>query len=989
MTLVRFSLVAPGCLRIELAPDGHLVDAPSLFAAQRGALQEPEVRSLEGNAECIALGAFSVRWSPNGGPLHRDNLRVEVTPERGEPVRWWPGRTNRDNLGGTLRTLDGVRGPLPLGEGLLARDGWFLFDDSQGHLLRDGWVEERPATGGVDWYLFAYGGDYRRALRDLARVSGPVPLPPRYSFGSWYSRYWPHSSQDYRAIVEEYAARGLPLDVVVLDMDWHREGWTGWSWNRELLPDAEGLLAELRGSGLAVTLNLHPASGVAAHEDAYPAFMAALGRSAPADEPVPFDAGDPDYMRALFEEVHRPLEEAGVDFFWLDWQQQPYTRSLPRLSNLRWLNELYFRRSAARNGRGMSFSRWGGWGDHRNPIHFSGDASTGWAMLAFQVPFTSLAGNVGCFFWSHDIGGHMGPRNEETMTRWVHFGALSASLRLHATRDEHLDPRPWICEPPFADAMQRAYALRTSIMPYLYTAAAQSCREMVPMIRPMYIDWPDEERAYHTPQQYLLGDDLLVAPIVQPGFGHEFVAAQVVWFPETSGGGWVPFEGGRVRPGGSEDVVRARIDEIPIFVRAGALIPMQTVGPRMATAALDSIRLRCFPGRAGEESEAELYEDDGRHAPGSDNERRTRLVARWEANGVCLELGPGRGTFPGAPAVRSWTIELPGVSRITRAFSPDIPAHAVVCEPGAGGVCVRLPEHSSSEGLSLELAWTPLPVAAASGFGGVAGADEDETSEGPAASRWLEVEAGFVVRAEGRGVRIWNADGRVEGFHVGVRRSFQGRDELMAETSELPLPGRSVWLGPEAEGDASATPPFGLRKAYRASVVAELDGVRRAWSMPIESLRCFASTWDLAPPIECVAGRSLEDYRSLVSEDLDGDRGWTSVQAEQSGWLQLYRHWRGRLTHVAPARLVLASPGPQRVTLELSSRAGVALIHRGQCVFSQDAERWEDPVEVELQLELETGPNPLLFLTGRSHWGWGLRVAVDGELVLGEPGSCC
>src|ERR1051325_3063188 len=186
----------------------------------------------------------------------------------------------------------------------------------------------------------------------------------------------------------------------------------------------------------------------------------------------------------------------------------------------------------------MSFSRWAGWGDHRHPIHFSGDASTSFPMLAFEVPFTSTAGNVGCFFWSHDIGGHQRGRNEESYARWAQFGAFTAALRSHSTRDPTMDRRPWTYPRWAEDSMRISFHLRSRFFPYTYSSAAEACAESLPLLRPMYLDYPTVESAYHQPQQYFYGDHLLVAPIAEAGAGPRRLGRQVVWFPE---GRWYNF----------------------------------------------------------------------------------------------------------------------------------------------------------------------------------------------------------------------------------------------------------------------------------------------------------------------------------------------------------------------------------------------------------------------------------------------------------------
>ena len=601
----RFSVLTPNCIRIESAgTNGKWVDLPSLFAANRGAKFNDFKLEKNGAATVIDTGAIRLQYAPDGGPLSAKNLSAQIK----DGTAWTPGAKNMGNLGGTLRTLDGVKAPVPVEPGLLSRDGWALVDNSRDPLLTPDWVQARPKDAGSDWYLFGYGHNYRAALKSLTTVSGAVPLPRKNLLGAWYSRYWPITSKQYRDIAGEYAQHDFPLDNMVLDMDWHRAGWTGWSWNRDLIPDPENLFADLHKQGLQVTLNLHPADGVAASEDQYKPFMATLGL--PADgQTVPFDFANKKQVDALETQVLDPLTKTGVDFWWLDWQQYPNTRGVPELTNLFWLNHILFDYTQAGGRRGASLSRWAGWGDQRHPIHFSGDASSAWSSLAFQVAFTATSGNAGCFFWSHDIGGHNGGRNEESYARWCQFGALSASLRSHSSRDADNDRRPWTYPQWDEDSMRRSFHLRSELFPYIYSSVAQSSRDSVPLLRPMYFDYPEADAAYHNGQEYEFGDDLLVAPITSPGVGPNRVAHQAVWFP--SGNDWFNTFTGEKYRGGTTALCAADINEFPLFARGGVPVPMQPYTPRMTSAKLSTLRLRAFPGAQGKDGRSQLYEDDG------------------------------------------------------------------------------------------------------------------------------------------------------------------------------------------------------------------------------------------------------------------------------------------------------------------------------------------------------------------------------------------
>ncbi len=699
----RFTVITPTLIRMEYDPVAVFVDEPSYFAIDRDHRFRSAVITTTPTGLSIDTGVLRLTYVNDNQPFSSANVTAVV--HRGAtPVVFNPAPSSEGNLGGTTRTLDNWNGAGKLDDGVVSRAGWYVLDDSHQPLLDDGWVHEREDVE-EDWYLFGYGLDYKAAISSLTSIGGKVPMPRSYALGAWYSRYWPYTADAFKNIVQEYDSHDFPLDVIVLDMDWHEDGWTGWSWNRSLIPDPADLLGYFHQHGLAATLNVHPADGVAPYEDAYPGFMTTLGLDPASGSTVPFDAASQTYMNALFSQVHAPLSQVGADFFWLDWQQYPYTLGLPHLENIPWLNELYYRYSSQNHVRGLSFSRWGGFGDHRHPIHFSGDASTAFEMLAFEVPFTSTSGNSGLFYWTHDIGGHNRGRNEESYTRWCQFGAFSAVLRSHSMQDPDMDRRPWTY-PAWAEAsMKISFQLRSRFFPYIYSSVWQSSSTSVPLLRPMYLDDAASEDAYHQPQEYAFGDSLLVAPIVEPGAGPARLGRQVVWFPA---GTYYNYFTGERFDGPGEHLVAATINELPLYIKAGVPVPTRPFTRRMGTTPVSNLEVRCYPGADGQQSTYILYEDDGLTTANATGAfATTKLTCERHGNDVTVTIDPAAGTFTGQVGQRSYTIEVPATVKATAAALDGAAASAVYSAADAINR-VTIPARSIHMGTAVRVTAVPL-----------------------------------------------------------------------------------------------------------------------------------------------------------------------------------------------------------------------------------------------------------------------------------------
>ncbi|WP_144715238.1 TIM-barrel domain-containing protein [Curtobacterium pusillum] len=659
----RVTVLDEGAFRVEWSDDGGFEDRASTFAIRRklpvpafrvertgGGADTDRSAGADAGADGVVVTTARARLRYDGQPFSPSGLVVETIGPDANRWRW--GQEPRD-LGGTGRTLDDVDGRMPLEAGILARDGIAVLDDSESFLFADdGWIGTRIA-GRRDVTVFAYGRDFSDALRAYHRISGAPSLLPRWALGNWWSRYHPYSDTSYLELLDRFAAERLPFSVAVIDMDWHRvdsvpprfgNGWTGYSWEPSLFPDPRAFLAELHRRGMRTTLNLHPADGVRAFEDAYPDVAQAMGVDPETEEAIPFDLTDRRFVGAYFERLHRPLEEQGVDFWWIDWQQGR-TTGLPGVDPLWLLNHFHLLDSARDGGAGMTFSRYAGPGSHRYAVGFSGDAVVSWASLAFQPEFTATAANIGYPWWSHDIGGHTrGVRDDELATRWVQFGVFSPIMRLHSANNPFIRKEPWAFPAEPRTAMGAALRFRHRMVPYLHTMNHRSA-DGTALVRPLYHLEPRRDEAYQVPNTYAFGSELLVAPIVEPRDPASLHGTARAWLPP---GTWTDVFTGTAHAGDRFVDLHRTIDTVPVLLREGGVLPLATEDEPDATANPTAFEVLVAPGTSGSFT---LIED----REGSEGETaRTRL--EWDHPHAAFRVHPTEGALDVVPEQRRWRI---------------------------------------------------------------------------------------------------------------------------------------------------------------------------------------------------------------------------------------------------------------------------------------------------------------------------------------------
>jgi len=741
----RFTILTERLIRMEWAKDGVFEDKATLVVVNRD-LPVPRYSKKESNGKLVLkTKEMTLTYSPGQEEgFTTDNLKVSFKMN-GEEVVWHPGDSTSGNLRGTIRTLDKIKGresktalsfknkftgrfePVELENGILSKDGWAIIDDSKSHLFEKDdsdwgeWVRERPAGNRQDLYIFAYGHDYKEALKDYTRIAGKIPLPPKFAFGYWWSRYWAYTDDELREIASEMRTRGIPMDVVVVDMDWHltwkeldekygrdefgqRHGWTGYTWNKELFPDPKAFLNDIHAMNYKVALNLHPASGIHTYEEPYSRFVSDyLSRTKEYDGPdgymnggkpatVPFRLDQQAWADSYFETVIRPLEKQGVDFWWLDWQQWKESKYIPGLSNTYWCNWTFWGdklRQGKRLGetapRPIIYHRWGGLGSHRYQIGFSGDTYDEWSVLEMLPYFTATASNVGYGYWGHDIGGHMQllphDTDPEMYTRWLQFGVFTPIFKTHAScglpgsgQSGTIDPtiaaasnsvtigleRKIWAYPSHYEYMKKAIELRYALSPYIYSAARQAYDTGVCICRPLYYEYPEMEEAYANDHEYFFGDNILATALCEAAVDGK--TKTKIWFP--SGCGWYDMAAREMRQGGSTMTLSYTIDQNPWFVREGSIIPMAKEGIQNLQTASNELVLLVVPG--SNDSRIRIYEDDGISQAYDKNYATTDISKTCGRNRVRIVIDSRKGFYDGAPSSRKLTLKFEAAGKQPR-----------------------------------------------------------------------------------------------------------------------------------------------------------------------------------------------------------------------------------------------------------------------------------------------------------------------------------
>ncbi len=533
------------------------------------------------------------------------------------------------------------------------------------------------AEGGEMNYYFFYGPSIKKILGRYADLTGHMPMPPMWALGNQQSRYSYYPDKMVEEVARRYRQEDLPLDVIHIDIH-YLNAYRVFTWDPQRFPDPTALMGKLKQQGVKVVTIVDP--GIKYQPAAPGAKTEASSRPelGPQEKSYyvynqgiekgffqkrkngqlfiprvwPGDSVFVDYTlpeaRKWWGDLHRAYTDHGVQGIWND-MNEPADFVDQTGGNQRDVVSLQ------PNQRPYVITRAGYAGIQRYATMWTGDSNSTWDSLALSIPMFESLGLSGEPFVGSDVGGFIGRDTGEMLTRWYQVAFLTPFCRNHKDVKGY-DQEPWRFGKYYEDIIRKYLKLRYELMPFLYTTLDEAHRTGAPIFRPLLLNYQNDENTLDIDDEFMIGDDLLVAPILKPN-----QTERLVYLPK---GTWYDYWTNKKYPGGTMIRVDAPLETVPMFVRGGAIIPL---GPSMSYVGekpFDPISFAIYPDENGLASTT-LYEDDGSSPAYQDGAfRRTKIDVKRAGIGYLVSVGAPVGNYNPGRRKFSFVIKADPIARV-------------------------------------------------------------------------------------------------------------------------------------------------------------------------------------------------------------------------------------------------------------------------------------------------------------------------------------
>lgn len=601
----RITVLTERLIRFEYSEEGEFFDSLTQLVINRD-FPTPVYEIREDNKYLeISTKYFKMTYEKNkpfAASMVAPDANLKVVLQNTDKI-WYFNHPEARNYRATNVSLDEDSTKTNLGRGLYSTDGFASIDDSHSLIVKENGELVKPTKKRIDTYLFIYRRDFGLCLRDYFMLTGRPSLIPRYALGIWWNKDEIYNFDDAKQLLRDFSSNKIPYSVLLLGNSWHTNTdlmRTGYTFNDSLFPNPNEFIKYMHDRGVRVGITIDPNEGISKQEKNYPLIKADLNMTE--DVNIPFNAFDSSFLREYFYNLIHPLNDLGVDFYFLDYYNNGDINTLNALNHYHFNDYKKYQMQ-----RGMLLSRNGLVAPHRLPVHYSGRTSISWDTLKLLPFYNSSASNIGVSWWSHDIGGYQGGMEDsELYLRYVQLGTFSPIFRFSSKNGHYYKREPWKWDIKTFSIVKEYCILRHRLIPYLYSEAYKYHSTGMPLVQPLYYQLPEvyDEPVYKN--EYTFGTELFVAPITEKKDIVMNRAIEKICLPN---GMWYDFKTGKKFPGNKRYVAFYKDEDYPVFAKSGAIIPLAVLNENInVTNPPKELEIHIFPGK---NNIYKLYEDDG------------------------------------------------------------------------------------------------------------------------------------------------------------------------------------------------------------------------------------------------------------------------------------------------------------------------------------------------------------------------------------------
>lgn len=533
------------------------------------------------------------------------NSRTLKVKSKNRSEEWYYGQKEVKNFNSTAMSLDNMTKMPELEKGLFSLTGIATIDDTNSMCFDENRnvVNFDKSKEYVDIYLFVYDKDFALCLKDYYKLTGYPQMIPRYALGNWWSKEYEYKADEVLEKIDSFKMHGIPLSIFLLDNGWSRRDDkypninNGFSFNEKLYTNPPEFIKKVHDNNLKLGLKINPQYGIYPFESNF----SYVSQYLPTNKNgyVDFSIKDLKNVDVLFKVLLHPLESIGVDFFWNDYFDND--------KNKMYLMNYYFKLDASRNNkRNLMLSRNSTYDAHLFNVLYSGRNVIDWNTLKMLPFYTLNSANIGVCFWSHDIAGATGGvEDNDFYIRSIQYGVFSPILRFNTVKGLYFKREPWKWDVVTNSIASDYLKLRHKLIPYLYSESYEYHKEGKLLIQPFYyhnLKFYDDENYRN---QYFFGKSFMISPIIKPMDPDMNRTIQKFYIPE---GVWYDFRNGKRYLGNHKYIGFYSIDDYPVFVKQGSIIPMAGPNSFMSYSNPKDLEIHVFPGQS---NTYHLYEDDG------------------------------------------------------------------------------------------------------------------------------------------------------------------------------------------------------------------------------------------------------------------------------------------------------------------------------------------------------------------------------------------